>query len=430
MASQAQKRVNAVVSRLIPPLLLGVTIYASYAVTKPLCIDYLILPLPSYNRGPRAGAGAAILAIYYVLLIPMVVTYLRLYYYVLWNPGYLPLGAQRLQDDENEKHSKRSHPKRRRRRGSSLKAPDPEKTQQPEEDVERGVLASAGNDPYQLDFSGLEKFYTKDVFVCQEDGRPPWCTTCCIFKPDRSHHCRELGRCVRKMDHFCPWVGGVVSETSFKFFIQFVFYTSLFCSFTLIVFAYFTAELRRQTGGANPHWCVCIGLAALFGFFAAGMTLSSVQMALFNVTTIENLNRRSVVWTLAVRVPEHLTNRLWTTDSPWAPTFRMVSYPPATPSTPGRPQTDASTGEKHVFAILHTLPGENPFDLGSPFKNLQQVMGYSIADWFLPIKQSPCADHSSMESDFALGPVVTRLKQEAGLVPHENGNGATTQSAT
>jgi palmitoyltransferase len=108
----------------------------------------------------------------------------------------------------------------------------------------------------------------------------------------------------------------------------------------------------------------------------------------------------------------------------------MVSYPPATPSTPGRPQTDASTGEKHVFAILHTLPGENPFDLGSPFKNLQQVMGYSVADWFLPIKQSPCADHSSMESDFALGPVVTRLKQEAGLVPHENGNGATTQSAT
>jgi hypothetical protein len=135
----------------------------------------------------------------------MVVTYLCLYYYVLWNPGYLPLGTQRLQYDENEKHSKRSHPKRRRRRGSSRKAPDPEKTQQPEEDVESGVLANAGNDPYQLDLSGLEKFYTKDVFVCQEDGRPPWCTSCCIFKPDRSHHCRELGRCVRKMDHFCPW---------------------------------------------------------------------------------------------------------------------------------------------------------------------------------------------------------------------------------
>jgi palmitoyltransferase len=54
-------------------------------------------------------------------------------------------------------------------------------------------------------------------------------------------------------------------------------------------------------------------------------------------------------------------------------------------------------------------------------------MGHSIGDWLLPLKQSPCADHSSSESAFALGPVVTRLKQEAGLIPApapESGNGA------
>lgn len=68
-----------------------------------------------------------------------------------------------------------------------------------------------------------------------------------------------------------------------------------------------------------------------------------------------------------------------------------------------------------MFAILQTLPGENPFDLGSPLKNIQQVMGFSLLEWLLPIKQSPCADHSSNESAFALGPVVTRLKKEAGL---------------
>lgn len=39
MASPAQKRANVVVSRLIPPVLLGVVIYASYAVTKPLCSE-------------------------------------------------------------------------------------------------------------------------------------------------------------------------------------------------------------------------------------------------------------------------------------------------------------------------------------------------------------------------------------------------------
>lgn len=41
-------------------------------------------------------------------------------------------------------------------------------------------------------------------------------------------------------------VGGVVSETSFKFFIQFVVYTAIYCGYILIVSAYYTAEIRRN----------------------------------------------------------------------------------------------------------------------------------------------------------------------------------------
>lgn len=162
--------------------------------------------------------------------------------------------------------------------------------------------------------------------------------------------------------------------------------------------------------------------SGLFGLFTAGMTLSSLQLAALNLTTIENLSRRSVVWTLAIRVPDHLLARLFTMDSPWAPTFRMVTYPLES-STPTQAQTtEHAVAERHVFAILHTQPGENPFSLDSPLKNMQQVMGNNIIDWFLPLKHSPCANHSSQESAFALGPVVTRLKQEAGLLPPpENG---------
>ena len=150
---------------------------------------------------------------------------------------------------------------------------------------------------------------------------------------------------------------------------------------------------------------------------------------MLNVTTIENLNRRSVVWTLAIRVPDHLLEQLWAADSPWAPAFRMVTYPPQPPSSASQSQTvNSSTSDRRVFAILHTLPGENPFDLGSPLKNLQQVLGYTVTDWVLPFKQSPCAEHSSMESAFALGPVVTRLKQEAGLAAFpDDGNRPFTQ---
>jgi palmitoyltransferase len=62
------------------------------------------------------------------------------------------------------------------------------------------------------------------------------------------------------MDHFCPWVGGVVSETSWKFFIQFVCYTFLLCGTVIILFAILLAENVRQGGQINVHFVVALSL--------------------------------------------------------------------------------------------------------------------------------------------------------------------------
>lgn len=51
----------------------------------------------------------------------------------------------------------------------------------------------------------LHEWYSRDVYVCEPDGKPKWCWHCNCYKPDRSHHCSEVQRCVYKMDHFCPW---------------------------------------------------------------------------------------------------------------------------------------------------------------------------------------------------------------------------------
>ncbi|PYI02406.1 palmitoyltransferase pfa5 [Aspergillus sclerotiicarbonarius CBS 121057] len=407
--ARPDKRINLAVARAIPPFLLCVSVYACYIVTKPLCIDYLIHPLPKYHRSSRVGAGAAILAVFYILIIVVITTYLQLLYNVVRNPGYLSRAPPPIKEQDTEPSDRHHQKKRRQRKGRTA-----EKLDKTELDVERSPDCNANGDASPLDMTALENFYTKDVFVCQEDGRPLYCSTCCHYKPDRAHHCREVDQCVLKMDHFCPWVGGVVSETSFKFFIQFVFYTMLFCVFSLIVCATFTAEIRRETGGANVHLAIGIGLSSLFGLFTFGMTLSSLQLTMLNMSTIENLNRRSAVWTLAIRVPNQMLARL-NPESRWAPTFRTITYPlPPTSLDPEAAREYQPAGEQHVFAILQTLPGENPFDLGSSFRNLQQVLGYSIIDWFLPLKQSPCADRTG-ESFYELGPVVSRLKKEAGL---------------
>lgn len=147
--------------------------------------------------------------IYYILLCLVLATYFRLLYNVLWEPGYLPLGAERVRaDTETASHNPISAhnkcPRSRDKRGTG-KNRSTEKRNSVNPDLERGMTSHAGGKAYKLDPAGLEAFYTKDFFVCQDDGRPPFCSTCCQYKTDRAHHCREVGRCVRKMDHFCPW---------------------------------------------------------------------------------------------------------------------------------------------------------------------------------------------------------------------------------
>jgi len=54
------------------------------------------------------------------------------------------------------------------------------------------------------------------------------------YKPPRSHHDSVTGRCIVKMDHFCPWIGNAVGALNHKFFFLFIFYT-LCTSFTSLI---------------------------------------------------------------------------------------------------------------------------------------------------------------------------------------------------
>jgi palmitoyltransferase len=121
----------------------------------------------------------------------MTCTYARTLYNATFNPGVVPLGPQaasrqRAQDGNQTRHS------------------------YGDDDIEgQAYEAGPDNDP---DSPGLEDFYSRDAFVCQTDGRPRWCSECCNWKQDRVHHSTEIGRCVYRMDHYCPWVGGMIAE--------------------------------------------------------------------------------------------------------------------------------------------------------------------------------------------------------------------------
>ncbi|KAF8460330.1 DHHC palmitoyltransferase-domain-containing protein [Kalaharituber pfeilii] len=257
----------------------------------------------------------------------------------------------------------------------------------------------------------LHEFYNMDAFICENDGLPRWCYHCNCWKPDRSHHCGELGRCVRKMDHFCPWVGGVVGETSFKYFYQTVCYGVLYCAYLLIVTAVMIHDRGTKGYSIPSTWVVLLVLTCFFGLFCAGMTTTTTKFILRNTTTIDNISAASKVYQIAIYDPytSGTSNDTGSCDSPYTSTVtedgmtnmpsrrersnfsgKRITFPDADPA-----MLSIGAVPRRTFVIAKTEPGENPWCLESRMENFKEVMGYRLWEWWLPITDSPSTIRTS-----------------------------------
>ena len=87
--------------------------------------------------------------------------------------------------------------------------------------------------PIALDEHKLSEL--EDEFLKQK-GYERFCSHCQNFKPPRTHHCRECGRCVLKMDHHCPWVLNCIGFYNYKLFFNMLLYGELTISIITITF--------------------------------------------------------------------------------------------------------------------------------------------------------------------------------------------------
>ncbi|XP_039084108.1 palmitoyltransferase ZDHHC3 isoform X1 [Hyaena hyaena] len=127
------------------------------------------------------------------------------------------------------------------------------------------------------------------------------CPKCCSIKPDRAHHCSVCKRCIRKMDHHCPWVNNCVGENNQKYFVLFTMYIALISLHALIMVGFhflhcFEEDWTRCSSFSPPTTVVLLILLCfeglLFLIFTSVMFGTQVHSICTDETGIERLKRK------------------------------------------------------------------------------------------------------------------------------------------
>ncbi|BGP24522.1 vacuole protein, palmitoyltransferase domain containing [Rhodotorula toruloides] len=193
-----------------------------------------------------------------------------------------------------------------------------------------------------------------------------------IVRPYRSHRCRHCAAVVLKMDHHCPWVGSCVGARNYKYFYNFLQYSTLYTFFvflTLLIAQTLplgTFTSNRPYPGVDSQQVAIIALSFLFFLFTCSLFTAHTMLILRNQTTIEEISAKRM------RQRERA----------------------ALSSTYGFLQWRAKRATRREWNKQWGRIGKegNLWWLGSNRANWEMVMGKAKMGWFLPIPARPTHD--------------------------------------
>ncbi|OWF44796.1 Palmitoyltransferase ZDHHC3 [Mizuhopecten yessoensis] len=158
----------------------------------------------------------------------------------------------------------------------------------------RAVVSDPGIVPLPttgLDFSDLHAGKT------MPNMRDGWtvCMKCETYRPPRAHHCRICRRCIRRMDHHCPWINNCVGEFNQKYFIQFLFYVGILSAYatTMVVVSWMMDPGVKGNGKHVKliHSVLLVVESLLFGMFVIAIGCDQMGAILSDETAVEQVKK-------------------------------------------------------------------------------------------------------------------------------------------
>lgn len=119
-----------------------------------------------------------------------------------------------------------------------------------------------------------------------------FCTKCKINKPERAHHCKRCDKCIKRMDHHCPWIGTCVNNDNLAYFVRFLFFacvSTMISSFLFLSLVY--AFFKFESISKNLIFCFFISLhflvTSVIFIFTFLFLIFNLNLILQNLTFIE-----------------------------------------------------------------------------------------------------------------------------------------------
>ncbi|NP_957185.1 zf-DHHC domain-containing protein [Danio rerio] len=158
-----------------------------------------------------------------------------------------------------------------------------------------------------IDFSDLRSQSNR----LNDRGCEGWtvCSRCETYRPPRAHHCRVCQRCIRRMDHHCPWINNCVGELNQKYFIQFLFYTGMASLYSMaLVVSAWVWRIRSEREGDEEkegeeapskhlivaHYIILLVESILFGVFVLVIFYDQLVSIITDETPIEQMRNRLI----------------------------------------------------------------------------------------------------------------------------------------
>ncbi|XP_067950182.1 palmitoyltransferase ZDHHC3-like [Watersipora subatra] len=144
-----------------------------------------------------------------------------------------------------------------------------------------GIVSTLPNNQADLNLVQSDKYK-------QSEGVNGWtiCSKCDAVRPPQAHHCRICGKCIKKMDHHCPWINNCIGELNQKYLLMFLFYVvvasvyaaSMVATYWLLHPPHLSPLVMHNKTMHTAGLCSIAGLFSIFSFVVGYDKLAAVRI--------------------------------------------------------------------------------------------------------------------------------------------------------